>query len=375
MTPRIVPLRGAARPLVAAIRDVRAARDVPLVGDERWPQSQWDAVRALAEGAAVPADAAWASLTSGSSGTPRIVLRTAASWSESFAAVSGLLGGGGAGAEGGVALPAPASASLTLFSLAHALEGDGPEPVFPGEAGYAGATAFHGTPDALRRVLDAAELPRLRVALVGGSRLDEELRGRARARGIRIVSYYGAAELSFVAIDEGQGLRAFPGVDLEVRAGELWARSPYRALGYLGDGGPFRLDGGWATVGDLAELEDGRLRLRGRADGAILTASATVIPEEVEAELRMLDGVRDAVVVGLPAGGVGELVAAFIEPEARHPQLALDDLRGFAAARLAPAHRPRLWFRGAVPRTGAGKPIRAEVERLVRSGEAARYAG
>jgi acyl-CoA synthetase (AMP-forming)/AMP-acid ligase II len=303
---------------------------------------------------------------------PRIVLRTAASWAASFGAVSELLGDG---ADGGVALPAPASASLTLFSLAHALEGDGPEPAFAGEAAYAAATAFHGTPDALRRVLDAGELPRLRVAPVGGSQLDDELRERAQERGVRVVSYYGAAELSFVAFDEGRGLRAFPHVELEVRGGELWSRSPYRALGYLGDGGPLRVEGDWATVGDLAALEDGRLRLRGRSDGAILTASATVIPEEVESQLRRLDGVRDAVVVGVPAGGVGELVAAFIEPAAGHPQLSLAALRDFAAAQLAPAHRPRLWFRGTVPRTGAGKPARAEVERLVRSGEAARYVG
>jgi acyl-CoA synthetase (AMP-forming)/AMP-acid ligase II len=398
MTSRIVVLDGATRGLVDRLRAVRAAGDIPLVDDARRPEAERKAVRALVRDARPPADAAWATLTSGSSGTPRIVLRTAASWAESFPAVSALLYDDAVpDAERVVALPAPPSSSLTLFSLAHAL-GGGPRPVFPGQDGaFAEATSFHGTPQALRALLDGGGLPRVRTALVGGSHLDENLRADAESRGIRVIAYYGAAELSFVAVDDGSGLRPFPGVDIDVRDGELWVRSPYAALGYLGAGGPLRTDGDWATVGDLAELDTGldsgldsvtdpgnanadgaqahTLRLRGRADGAIITASATVIPEEVEAELRRLPAIADAVVFGLPAGNVGALVAAMVEPAPGSPAITAGTLRGSTASRLGPAHRPRIWFTGELPRNASGKPARAEVVRRALAGEVTRVAG
>lgn len=388
MTPRIVVLDVAAHEVVDRVRAVRAAGDIPLVGDGRWPEAQRDAVRDLVRDARPPLDAAWASLTSGSSGTPRVVLRTAASWERSFPAVSALLHDPGVPqAERVVALPAPPSSSLTLFSVAHALSG-GPRPVFPGPDGsLAEAASFHGTPQALRALLDGGQLPRVRTALVGGSHLDGDVRAHAESRGIRVISYYGAAELSFVAVDDGTGLRAFPGVDIDVRGGELWVRSPFAALGYLGDGGPLRTDGAWATVGDLAELDTdtdtgadtgtatGTLRLRGRADGAILTSSATVIPEEVEAELRRIPAIGDAVVFGYPTGGVGALVAAMLEPAPGFPAIGAGALRGIVSDRLGPAHRPRIWFTGELPRNASGKPARAEIVRRVLAGEVSRVAG
>lgn len=394
MTSRVVVLDGAPRGLVDRLRAVRGAGDIPLVDDVRRPEAERVAVRALVRDTRPPADAAWATLTSGSSGTPRVVLRTAASWAESFPAVSALLYDDAVpDVERVVALPAPPSSSLTLFSLAHALDG-GPCPVFPGQGegdgdSFAEATSFHGTPQALRALLDGGGLPRLRTALVGGSHLDENLRADAESRGIRVIAYYGAAELSFVAVDDGSGLRPFPGVDIDVRDGELWVRSPYVALGYLGAGGPLRTEGEWATVGDLAELDsrldpeldDGNgtqtrtLRLRGRADGAILTASATVIPEEVEAELRRLPTIADAVVFGLPAGNVGALVAAMVEPVPGAPTITAGALRGSTTSRLGPAHRPRIWFTGELPRNASGKPARAEIVRRALAGEVTRVAG
>lgn len=359
--------------LLDRLRAVRTAGNVPLVGDDRWSRTGWDAAVAVA--AAHPhGTAGWATLTSGSSGSPRIVLRTAASWADSFAAVARLLD---AGPDDTVLLPAPPSASLTLFSLAHALEG-GPRPLIT-SAGRSGATrsaeydavtSLHGTPQALRAALNAGAPPRLRAALVGGSHLDAALRARAEAAGIRVTAYYGAAELSFVAIDEGDGLRPFPGVQLSIRDGQLWVRSPFVALGYAGLPGPLRRDGEWATVGDRAELTDGRLRLLGRADDAILSASATIVPEEVEAELRRIPGVRDALVFGLPRDPVGALVSALVELDDSHPV----DVRAAIEEHLAVTHRPKVWFVGEIPRSASGKPARAEAVRRVLAGEVARLA-
>lgn len=354
----IIPVDGGQPSLLEHLQRIREAGNVPLVGDARWPQAHWDAMAAAAAGAELPEGTAWATLTSGSSGAPRIVLRTAESWAQSFAAVSAFLD---AGPGENVALPAPPASSLTLFSLAHALS-KGPRPMLRVTPD---ADALHGTPQALRQMLDAGPPPRVRTALIGGSHLDQALRQRAEAAGIRVTAYYGAAELSFVACDEGDGLRAFPGVDVHLRDGELWVRSPFIASGYAGALGPLRRDGEWATVGDRAELIDGRLRLLGRADDAILSASATIVPEEVEAVLRSIPGVRDALVFGLPRGPVGALVSALLELDDDAPV----DVRPLASARLAPAHRPRRWFAGEIPRTSSGKPARAEAVRLVLAGE------
>ncbi|ACZ32074.1 AMP-dependent synthetase and ligase [Xylanimonas cellulosilytica DSM 15894] len=367
---RIVLVEGAADTLVERLRDVRSRGDIPLVHDDRWPDAQRESLQALTRASRPPVQTSWATLTSGSSDEPRLVLRSAASWGASYPVISEMLGTD----DGGVVLSAPPSSSLTLFSLAHFVEGSGPRPVFPAlDPGAArAATAFHGTPHGLGALLDTGSIPHVRTALVGGSHLDPRLRARAESHGIRVIAYYGAAELSFVAVDHGDGLRAFPGVELDVRHGELWVRSPYLALGYAGAGGSLRRDGDWATVGDLAQVTDGVLRLRGRADGAILTASATVIPEEVEAALRLVPGVRDAVVFALPVARVGSLVAAMIEAETADVRLSASVLRRDAGLRLAPAHRPRVWFAGELPRGASGKPARAEVLRRALAGQVPR---
>jgi acyl-CoA synthetase (AMP-forming)/AMP-acid ligase II len=361
----IAHISAEAEDLLARLHDLRAAGHVPLVGDPRWSSTYRDIITQRSASTPPIPGAAWAALTSGSSGSPRIVIRTERSWAASFEYIGELLH---ATPRDQVILPAPASSSLTLFSLAHALSG-GPRPLL-GNADRTRAVCMHGTPQGLQTLLEHGAPPGLRTALVGGSHLDPSLRARAAAAGIRVVGYYGAAELSFVAIDDGDGLRPFPGVDWDVRDGVLWVRSPFVALGYVGDAGPLRRDGEWATVGDRAEVLDGRLRLLGRADDAILSASATIVPAEVEAVLRSVRGVRDAVVFGIPRPRIGTLVAAFIETDRADPTR----LRTACRDRLAPAHRPRRWFAGVLPRTASGKPARAEAVRQALAGEVSRLA-
>jgi long-subunit acyl-CoA synthetase (AMP-forming) len=168
-------LEGSRAGLLDRLRDVRSEGNVPLVGDDRWTEEHWSAVRDRAASGTVPEDAAWATLTSGTSGRPRFVMRSAASRERSFAVIASIL-------TEQVLLPSPPASSLTLFSLAHALHG-GPQPVLTEQE----ATSFHGTPHALRAVLDTQSL---RTALVGGSQLDPALRAAAEAKGVRVVSYY-----------------------------------------------------------------------------------------------------------------------------------------------------------------------------------------
>ena len=379
---RLVPIvdKNRVRALLTAW-GVRASGGIPLVGDDRWNATHWSELRQLAVGAVLSPDSAWAAFSSGSSGSPRVILRSEQSWCASFSAVTKLME---LTSSDCVYLPAPLSSSLSLFSVAHA-RSVGAAVVLPRAHSFSAAdlehaTALHAAPHALRTIVEAIEAGAIRhhlhSALVGGAHLDVGVRERAEALGIRVVSYYGAAELSFVAVDtDGLGHRPFPGVELRVKDGELWVRSPYLASGYLGTDGALRQSpGGWATVGDLVVLDRAdRLHFRGRVDGAILTAAATVVPEEVESALRSIDGIEDAIVLGLANGGVGALVSVVIETTSGRAVPSVRHIREEARSRLAPSHLPRRWYwTERLPRTPSGKPARAQVRLAIENGEVTR---
>lgn len=372
----LVPLTGDPLALLTGLLAADGAGAVPLVCDPAWrPEHRRAMLGALPAtvDAAVAHDLAWAGFTSGSTGRPRVVVRSRSSWTGSFAATDRLTG---IGPDDTVLVPGSLSWSLTAFGAAHALAagatvlltGDWSVPAL--RAALPAADVAHLVPHRLAAALEAVALGtagtrgRLRTAVVGGAALGTALRDRAADAGVGVVAYYGATELSFVAVDpDGAGLRPFDEVEIALRPAasglaEVWVRSPWLAHGYLGDGGPLRRDDdGWATVGDLAETDGGGpLVLRGRADGAILTGGATVVPEDVEAVLAAVPGVDGVVVLGVPHTGLGEVVAAVVQGDGARRAA----LEAAARARLAPAQRPRRWLAAEdLPRTSAGKPARA----------------
>ncbi|NUW29927.1 AMP-binding protein [Nonomuraea sp. SMC257] len=366
-------------------RRAQVTRAVPLDAFVDAPLSAPAAAPPPMSGAGAPDDPAWACFSSGSTGRPRAVVRTRASWTASFPHLDRLTG---IGPGDVVLIPGPLVSSLYAFAAVHTLA-TGATAVLPGRwspadlaADLAEATVVHLVPHRLPTVLDALSRTAspLRTAVIGGAALPAGARERAAAAGVHVVSYYGATELSFVAMDaDGAGLRPFPGVDVEVRVprgqrlGEVWARSPWLSQGYLaGAAGPLRADdAGWMTVGDLAEpYRPGEvLRLRGRGDGAIQTGGATVVPEDVEEVLRSVPGVGDLVVVGSPHPSLGSVVTAVLETRdtAPPPRASLE-----AAARsgLDTAQRPRRWYAvHELPRTPTGKPARGLVATRLADGD------
>lgn len=367
------PLRSAdhAAVLSAALR-IRAHGGVPLIGDERWDDQQWRRLIAVRTEHALPADAAWAGFTSGSTAAPRIVVRSHASWACSFATIDQLI----RARPGDIMLiPVHPVSSMALYAAAHAqssgLQFAVPHTARLRAADLDGPSLMHGTPWHLREVISLVQAGArctLRAVLIGGDRLDENLAARARHIGLSVVAYAGAAELSFVAVDTGAGLRSFPGVQLKVDDyGVLWIRTEQACSTVIGKGSSLRSAGEselepqsggvypWVTVGDHASLADGVLTLHGRSGDAILTAGATVLPSDVEAVLGRLPGVQASLVVGAPDIALGQRVAAFIEPE---PAVALDQgaLLRAARAELTPAQYPRVTrFVVSLPRTGSGK--------------------
>ncbi|SIN71145.1 Acyl-CoA synthetase (AMP-forming)/AMP-acid ligase II [Agromyces cerinus subsp. cerinus] len=312
-----------------------------------------DAADAERISAALPLGTELALLTSGSSdpaGVRRAVARTNASWLASAAPLAEVAG---IRANDRIAVTGPLHVSMHLYAALHAL--------WSGAAvgdELSGASTLHATPTRLARLLEGDTLPA--AAVVAGAAMSDALRERAAARGIRVTEYYGAAELSFVAVGRGGSLAPFPGVEVELRptaAGrELWARSPYLALGVVGGGMLRRDDDGFATVGDLAEpVGPEMFRIIGRGDAAITTAGATVLAEDIEARLLALPGVVAAVVLGEADELLGERVVAVVELDETTDATAVI---AAARARLSTAELPRRWFVSAIPTTMSGKPAR-----------------
>ncbi len=352
---------------LATIFAAAAAGRAVLVADPALPPPSIDAPLIDAQLIdAVPPDTFLIAVTSGTSGRPRPVLRSAASWTSSFEPLSRLAG---LTVDDRVLLTGPLHSTLHLFAAVHTLS-LGAELTDHAVA----ATVVHAVPAALAALLE--NLPSgtpLRTAIVAGAALPDEVAAAATARGIAVLEYYGAAELSFVGVRRWpEPLRPFPGAHVRIREdepdrpGRIWVRSPYLASGYApGWTGPLERDGdGFATVGDLGEaLPGGAFRVLGRGDAAVSTGGHTVLAEDVEAVLATLPGVAAVAVVGVPHRTLGQIVTAVIEPVAGSD---LSGLRDAARRGLTGPSLPRRWLvADQLPRTPGGKVRRGPVAAAV----------
>ena len=257
---------------------------------------------------------AFETLTSGSSGQPRRILRSMASWVASFAVNAGLFGIG-PGVRVGVLGRLVHSLSLYaaveglhLGAEVHVLDSLRPDRQRLALAAR-GVEVLYATPAQLRLMVEVGgpELG-LRLVVVGGSKLDAALRAGvlAMAPGAVVREFYGAAEASFITLSgpdcpEASVGQPYPGVEIAVDTGEIWVRSPYLFQDYAGsDPGSARWRDGWLSVGEMGRMEDGYLYLSGRAGRMVTVADQNVFPEEIEAFLATLPGVARAAVLPRP---------------------------------------------------------------------------
>ncbi len=143
------------------------------------------------------------------------------------------------------------------------------------------------------------------------------------------------------------------GVPLPARGvGEILVRSPAMMAAYYKDPDATAdaLRDGWFHSGDLGFLdEDGWLYFVDRKRDVIRRGGENVSSVLVEKTLREHPSVADVAVVGMPDAVLGQEIKAFVVASAPVTE---DELRAFAAARLAKFQVPRLWeFRDALPKT------------------------
>ena len=173
-----------------------------------------------------------------------------------------------------------------------------------------------------------------------------------------------------VRVVDDQGMEATPGKEGNI-AVHLAPRPPGLFAGYLGaspevTAKAFR--GEWYLTGDRAYRDpDGRFWFVGRADDVIKSSDYRIGPFEVESALTEHPAVAEAAVVGSPDPIRGALVKAFVilrPGQTPSPELARD-LFLFARTKLAPYKIPRiLEFCPELPKTLSGKIRRTELRQM-----------
>ncbi|HEX9942664.1 MAG TPA: non-ribosomal peptide synthase/polyketide synthase [Thermoanaerobaculia bacterium] len=385
--PRVLVRPAEAEPLPAEMEETLAAlplrcRLVPadLKGEDPRPPAI----------AVAPDDLAYVAFTSGSTGTPKGILGAHGPLSHFLgwhARTFGLQAGDRFALLSGLAHDPLLRDLFTPLALGAELRV--PDPGTYEDPGRLLAwlarervSVVHVTPALVQMLAQApnavpGSLPALRLAFFGGDLLTgrDVARLRTLAPGARCVNFYGATEtpqaMGFHPVEGPAGEpgrqalpvgRGIDGVQLLVvnpqgglagvgELGEIRIRTPYLALGYLGDEAltrerfpvnPFTEDPGDRVyrTGDLGRYRpDGGVEFAGRADAQVKIRGFRIEPAEVEAALARHPGIAESVVIAREEDGERRLVA-YVVPR-RTPE-------GEAAPDLSPAAL-RPFFRELLP--------------------------
>lgn len=154
-----------------------------------------------------------------------------------------------------------------------------------------------------------------------------------------------------------------PGVEVEIREGQVWLRARHLCEELVGPDGPIPHEDGWHATGDLGEFDErGRLLLLGRVADVIKSGGYKVNPDEVEALLAGLPGTGAVCVAGVPSEYWGEIIVAVAEAAAPGWDNAVRE----RVAGLSKHKQPRLCVTlPALPRNAQGKISRRQVVQQV----------
>ena len=171
------------------------------------------------------------------------------------------------------------------------------------------------------------------VFVSGGAPLDPEVFKFWNAMGFTVLEGYGLTETSPVLCVNtmerqvsGSVGPPLPGVQVKVQEKEVLARGDNVFPGYYQNEQATQeafTGDGWFRTGDLGEIgPDGWLVIKGREKELIVTgAGVNVYPDELEAVLNKIPGVKESCVIGVDRGGGEEVHAVLLLGQgARKPE-------------------------------------------------------
>ncbi|MBJ6725216.1 AMP-binding protein [Geomesophilobacter sediminis] len=218
------------------------------------------------------------------------------------------------------------------------------------------------------------------VFVSGGAALAPELFNFWDAFGFTVLEGYGLTETSPVLCvntlehqQAGSVGPPLPGVQLKIEDKQILARGDNVFPGYYRNEQAtleaFTPDG-WFKTGDIGEIgPDGTLSIKGREKELIVTGSGVnVYPDELEAVLNKIQGVKESCVIGLERGG-GEEVHAVLLLDGRG--IAPEDIVGQANNSLDAMHQITgytLWHEPEFPKTTTLKIKKFAVKEAVQKG-------
>lgn len=335
-------------------------------------------------------------LSSGTTGMPKIVQRSAASLDAVAVGCVEAIGVTSEdvilavaplhhsyGLEHGLLMPVMAGAAVEL------LEQFDPEQVI-NRATDGPASILPGVPflfEAIVQMCRVQHLPLRKVYSAGGPLPRSVFETFERDFGLKIGQVFGSTEVGSVTFSDpaaasfapgsvGQPMRGVeirildrdePNLDRPLPCGQegtVAVRAPSMLDGYL-DGECEMFRDGYFFTGDLGKLSrTGNLTVTGRTSLLINVGGRKVNPREVELVLMEHPAVREAVVVPVAVTETVSRLKAVIVPETS-AGAALDDatLREFARQRLSAYKVPRVFeMRAALPRSGMGKVLHEAIK-------------
>ena len=341
------------------------------------------------------ANSGFCAMSGGTTGPPKVIQRSCASWIETFQlharrfAKQGPLRYATLGDLQHSLTLYGAIEALHIGAIYHPLGGISPRRQLS-KLQSARVNVLYATPTQIRLLLivnrQKSGLEALRHVMLGGGALDQETRAQLQrwAPAAEITEFFGTSEASFIcASDRDTPLssvgRPYPGVELAIRdaqgapcqsakAGDIWLRSPYVFSKYRSGADPdiiWRDD--WLSIGEIGYLDpQGYLYLKGRRARAFQVADQTVYPEAIEAKLSQHTGIEAAVVFACPDAKRGAVIVAVVA--ARSGALP-EDLQTWASHHLPLRARPAKYVLKPLaqwPVLNSGKPDLQALKRLCR---------
>ena len=376
--------------------------DLPSETLDRPLQTGWPPLPPLTTPQKNPQQPFYACFTSGTTGSPKGVVKTHRSWVAGLAAsrIEFQIT-----AADQVLVPGSLSHSLSLYAAVEALSAGSTLHLLAQPSGAAALASLHqrsasvivAVPTLLSRLATEAiahnqPCPAVRLIISGGAKLTGKVLAQLQRAfpSARIVEYYGASELGFVSVRHSNMPvdsvgRAFAGVALSVqredgngpadvgKIGWVCVRSELICAGYLDQpttppATGFRAVNGWWTAGDRGWLDgQGYLYLAGREQDMMICAGVNVYPAEVEAALLTLPEIAAAAVLGISNDCRGDMIYAVVVWQ----EQPLD--RRTLRQRLRP-HLPRyacprrVYALDQLPLTSSGKVARAQLAEQLQRG-------